>query len=29
LLNVSSERNVDATDPNIITYRNHINMIKT
>ena len=29
LLNVPSERNVDATDPNIITYRNHINMIKT
>ena len=29
LLNVPSEHNVDATDPNIITYRNHINMIKT
>jgi len=29
LLNVLSERDVDASDPNIITYRNHINMIKT
>ena len=29
LLNVPSECNVDATDPNIITYRNHVNMIKT
>ena len=29
LLNVPSEHNADATDPNIITYRNHINMIKT
>ena len=29
LLNVPSERDVDATDPNIITYRNHINMLKT
>ena len=27
LLNVLSERDVNATDPNIITYRNHINMI--
>ena len=29
LLNVPSEHDVDATDPNTITYKNHINMIKT
>ena len=29
LLNVPSECDVDATDPNIIPYRNHVNMIKT
>jgi hypothetical protein len=29
LLNVPSECDVDAADPNIITYRNHVNMIKT
>jgi len=29
LLNVPSKRDVDTTDPNIITYRNHVNMIKT
>ena len=29
LLNVPSEPDVDATDPNIITYRNHVNIIKT
>ncbi len=29
LLNVLSERSVDATDPNIITYMNHVNIIKT
>ena len=29
LLNVPSERDVDATDPNIITYKNHVNIIKT
>jgi hypothetical protein len=29
LLNVPFERDVDATDSSIITYRNHVNMIKT
>jgi hypothetical protein len=29
LLNVPSDCNVDATDSNVITYKNHINMIKT
>jgi hypothetical protein len=29
LLNVPADRNVDATDPNLITYKNHINMIRT
>jgi hypothetical protein len=29
LLNVPSDHNIDATDPNLITYKSHINMIKT
>ncbi len=29
LLNVPSDRDVDAMDPNLITYESHINMIKT
>jgi hypothetical protein len=29
LLNVPSDRNVDASDANTITYKNHVHMIKT